>query len=184
MLKVLVCINDGLLKIRLSQLLSKKGYQFRITNKPVKTVDLIYYDIVLIHSSYKINDLLNFIENAVLKKLTTIMYITTNINSNPFRKFIEHQNLLFIDENKMDIEINLAIELVNKYSLQITNLKKENVKLKKKLDELQIVNKCKRMLIKEGYTEESAHKYILKYAMENQVNKIEACNRLLTDKCE
>lgn len=181
---MLVCINDGLLKIRLSQLLAKKGYQFYITNKPVKIADLIYYDIVLVHSSYKINDLLNFIENVVLKKLTTIMYITTNINSNPFRKFNEHPNLIFIDENKMDVEINLAIEMIKKYSLQISKLKENNVKLNKKVYELQIINKCKRMLIKKGYTEELAHKYILKYAMENQINKIEACNRLLADNCE
>lgn len=184
MLKILVCVNDGLLKIRLSQLLSKKGYQFHVTNKPIKTVDLIYYDIVLVHSSYKINNLFKFIENAVLKKLTTIIYITTNINSNPFRRFNEHSNLIFIDENKMYIELNLAIEMIKKYSLQISKLKENNEKLSKKVDELQIVNKCKRMLIKKGYTEESAHKYILKYSMENHINKIEACNRLLADNCE
>ena len=42
-----------------------------------------------------------------------------------------------------------------------------------------MMNKCKRMLYEKNFTEEEAHKYILKYAMDNHIDKIEACNRLL-----
>ena len=109
MLKVLVCINDGLLKLRINRLLSEKNYQFTITDKPIKRADLFQFDVVIIHSTYRITDLYNFIEHAVLQELTTIMYITTNVNSNPFRKLNDHSNLVFIYENKLDIELHLAL---------------------------------------------------------------------------
>lgn len=79
----------------------------------------------------------------------------------------------------MDIELPYAIELYSKYAAQIEGLNKEKNKLSKKIEETNNYNRCKLMLIGKGYSEEDAHKYILKYAMDNQIDKNEACNRLL-----
>jgi AmiR/NasT family two-component response regulator len=179
MLKVLVCINDGLLKLRINRLLSEKNYQFTITDKPIKRADLFQFDVVIIHSTYRITDLYNFIEHAVLQELTTIMYITTNVNSNPFRKLNDHSNLVFIDENKLDIELNVALAMFQKYAKRISTLTNENRDLEERLTELQLMNRCKRKLMQDDFTEETAHQYILKYAMDHHISKIEACKRLL-----
>ncbi|XMB71536.1 hypothetical protein RJI07_05315 [Mycoplasmatota bacterium WC30] len=176
---MLVCVNDGLLKLRINRILSEKNYAFTLTGKPIKRDDLVRYDLIIIHSSYKLANLYNFIENAVIQKLATIFYITTNINSNPFRKFKQHTNLVYIDENKMDVELALSISLYEKYNNQIEKLSAENIKLTKALQEKNLMKKCKRFLIKKGLTEEEAHKYILKYAMNNHIDKIEGCKRLL-----
>ncbi len=179
MIKILVCINDGLLKLRINRILSEKNYSFTLTNKPIRRDDLIRYDLIIIHSSYKLANLYNFIENAVIQKLATIFYVTTNINSSPFGKFKEHTNLVYIDENKMDVELAISISLYEKYNIQIEKLSSENIKLSKSLKEKNLMNKCKRLLMKKGYSEEEAHRYILKYAMNNHLDKIECCNRLL-----
>ena len=184
MKKLLVCINDDLLKIRIKRILSEHNFAHIITDKPIKRGDMIQYDAVLIHSSYRLTDLLNFIENAVIQKLATFLYITTNTNSNPFRKFHDHTNLIVIDEHRMDIEIPLSLGLYEKYNKQIQLLVKENMKLKNDLEEIQMMNKCKRELMKSGYTEDQAHKHILKYAIDNHIDKIEACNRLLKSNTE
>lgn len=182
MIKALVCVKDGLVKLRIKRILSGKNLKHTITEKPIKRDDLIRYDLVIIHSSYNLPNLYTFIENAVYQRLTTFLYVTTNVNSNPFRKFNDHINLLFIDENKMDVELPKSIELLSKYNAQIQELNKQNTKLEKELEELQLMNACKRKLIKEGYTEEKAHKHILKYAMDNHIDKIEACKSLLSSK--
>ncbi len=179
MANVLVCLDDGLLKNRIIRILTEKSISFTITEKPISRSDLYQYSVVIIHSSYKLNDLYSFIENVVIQKATTILYLTSNIGSNPFRKFINHSNLIFVDEAKMDVELPYALELYQKYSQQIDNLNKENAKLAKKVKESNNLAKCKRKLISEGYSEEEAHKYILKYAMDNHIDKLEACNRLL-----
>lgn len=180
MSKVLVCVNDGLLKLRIKRILSEQNYSYQITDKPIKRDDLINYDFIVIHTSYKLSNLYNFIENAVINKLATIIYITTNVSSNPFRKLKNHSNLIYVGEDKMDIELPFSIELIKKYNLQIKELSKENKKLNKKLEESNIINKCKRLLINNGMTEDEAHKHILRYAMDNHIDKMEACNRLLT----
>lgn len=184
MTKILVCINDNLLKLRIQRLLSEKAYDFTITDRPVKRADLIQYDMTWIHSTYHLTDLFHFIENAVLQQVTTIVYITTNVNSNPFRRFHEHPNLIFVDEHKMDIELVAVIQMFEKYTKQIKQLTKENQTLSKQLEENTLMNRCKRILIQRGYSEEEAHKYIQKYAMDNHISKIEACNRLLADNSE
>ncbi len=179
MFRILVCLNDGLLKLRINRVLTIKNYQYDITDNPIKRDDLILYDIVLIHSSYRLANLHGFIENSILQELTTLIYISSNANSNPFRKLLDHPNIVFVDENKMDVELPLAIEMYKKYSQQLSKLNRENKKLIKSVDEMNLMNKCKRMIIKKGYSEEEAHKYILKFAMDNHIDKYEACNRLL-----
>jgi hypothetical protein len=180
MLKSLVCVNDGLLKLRIKRILSEKNISHVITEKPIKRDELVRYDIVIVHSSYNLSNLFNFIENAIIQKLTTFIYITTNINSNPFRKFNDYVNLIMIDENKMDIELLLSIELFSKYNQQIKELLSENRRLANSLDEINLMNSCKRKLMKEkNLTEGQAHKFILKFAMDNHLDKKEACNRLL-----
>ncbi|XFA98424.1 hypothetical protein ACAG96_06030 [Candidatus Izemoplasma sp. B36] len=181
MKNILICINDGLLKLRINRILSEKNFVFQITDRPIKRDDLVKYEFVIIHTSYRLSNLYNFIQNAIIQELCNIIYITSNTNTNPFNKLKEHTNLVVIDENKMDIELPLTINLLDKYSKQINQLSKENKKLSKKIEENTIINNCKRFLIKKGLSEEEAHKHILQYAMNNHIDKIEACNRLLTD---
>lgn len=180
-MNILICLNDDYLKIRINRLLSKDNYQYKITDKPIRQDDLVNYDLVLIHSTYRIDNLYGFIENAVLKKLSTILYITTNTNSNPFRKFIDHPNIMFIDEHKLDIELPFAINMHKKYVAQISKLDKDYKKLSNNLENINLMNKCKRMLMQKGLSENESHKHILKYAMDNHIDKYEACNRLLND---
>ena len=66
-----------------------------------------------------------------------------------------------------------------KYKNQIKSLSVENEQLSKSLLESKKLSQCKRVLMQKNFTEEEAHKYILKYAMDNHIDKIEACNRLL-----
>ncbi len=184
MIKILVCINDSLLKLRIQRLLSDKTYDYAVTDRPIKRADLIHYDIVIIHSTYQLTDLFYFIENSVLQQVTTIFYVTTNVNSNPFRRFHDHSNLVFIDEHKMDIELITAINMYQKYSKQIKKLSDENEKMAKQLEETTLLSRCKRVLIQQGFSEETAHKHIQKYAMDHHISKSEACKRLLANNSE
>ena len=111
MFNILVCINDGLLKIRIKRILSENNFKHTFTDKPIKRSDLNNYELVIIHSSYRLTNLFGFIENAVLQKLTTILYVTTNSSSNPFRKFNDYSNIIFVDELKLDVELPLSISL-------------------------------------------------------------------------
>ncbi len=178
---IIVCINDGLLKLRIRDVLNKQNISFQITDKPIKKDDLYMYDLVIIHTSYKLNGLNSFIESVVLNKLATIFLVTTNVNSNVYRHLENSPNLMIIDESRMSFEIPLSILNYNKFNHIIKELESRNRELSEKLEETRLMNQCKRYLMSEGHTENQAHKYIVKYAMDNQINKIEACKRLLNE---
>jgi hypothetical protein len=178
--KILVCLNDGLLKIRLDRVLSEKNISYNITTNPIKRTDLLNFSLVIFHSSYKLVNLFKFIENIITSDTITVIYISSNPTSNQFIRFRDNPNLILIDENKMDIEINLAINIYKKLQKNIYSLREQNEKLTKKLNVEKLLSKCKRILINKGFTEETAHKEILKYAMDNKISKEEACNRLIS----
>lgn len=179
MKKLLVCLDDGLLKIRIQNILVEHQYAYEITNKPIRRDDLFRYSMVIFHTSYKLSNLYQFIENAILQKLTTIIYVTQNTKSNPFRRFHNHAHLIYVDETKMDVELPMALQMFYKYHEQTEKLMTENKQLKEQLAEVRMMSKCKRHLMKDGLTENEAHQYILKYAMDNNIDKLEACHRLL-----
>jgi hypothetical protein len=180
--KVLVCVNDGLLKIRLDRLLSEKNISHTITSNPIKRNELILYSYVIIHSSYKLTDLYKFVENIITGELITVIYITSNPASNRFIKFKDNPHLILIDENKMDVELNLAINIYNKLQNNISTLQNKSNVLEKKLKSEKLMAKCKRFLMNQGLSEDEAHKEILKYSMDNKISKDEACNRLMQAK--
>ena len=182
--KVLVCVNDGLLKIRLQRVLSDNNLSYDFTRNPIKSSDLFRYALIIIHSSYNLPNLYKFIENVIIKGEITIIYITTNTRSNQFIKFDKSPNLIIVDENKMDIEINLAINIYNKLYKDIKILRENNEYLKKTLENEKLMTKCKKILMKEGLDEDQAHKLILKYAMDNKINKEQACKRLISEKTQ
>lgn len=179
--KILVCINDGLLKLRVRDVLNKQNFSFQITDKPIKKDDLYIYDLVVIHTSYKLNGLNSFVENIVLNKLATVFLITTNINSSLYRHLEKSTNMMIIDESRMTSELPLSILHFNKFNKRIKELESQNKELSEKLEESRLMSKCKRLLMSVGRSEEEAHKYIVKYAMDNQINKIDACKRLLNE---
>ena len=177
--KILVCVNDGLLKIRLNRILSEKNISHIITTNPIKRADLLSYGLIIIHSSYKLTNLFKFVENVISEGVITVIYITSNPASNQFISFKDNPNLILIDENKMDIELTLAINIYDKLQQDIRKLRNKSDNLEKKLSSEKLMTKCKRILMEQGRSEENAHKMILKYAMDNKISKVEACKRII-----
>ncbi len=177
--KILVCVDDGLLKIRLNRILTEKSIKHEITSAPIRRNDLYKYSAMIVHSSYKITNLYKFIENLISNSLITVIYVTSNPTSNQFIKFKDNPNLILIDENKMDVEINVAINILEKLTNDLFKLRRQKEELEKKLNIEKLISKCKRVLVEKGYSEDTAHKEILKYAMDNKISKEEACKRLI-----
>lgn len=182
--KVLVCINDGLLKLRIRDVLQNQNIAFTITDKPIRKDELYLYDLLIVHTSYKLTGLQSFIETLVVNKVITVFVITSNLNYNIYRHLMKSTYFMIVSESKMDTELPLSITHYDKFNNRIKELEIVNRDLSTKLDEINFMNKCKRFLMSNGYTENDAHKYIVKYAMDNQINKIEACKSLLDKSVE
>lgn len=173
--KILVCNEDSLLAIRISRLLIDKNQAFEIIKHPITREELFKYSLIIIHSSYKLTGIFPFIENIVLHSKLNVIYISMNAISSFSNKLNQQPNFVFIDELKMDVELPITIKMFMKKQEENQYLIEENRKLKNQLETEKIISKCKRVLISHHMTEDQAHKYILKVAMDKQISKYDAC---------
>jgi len=179
--KVLVCIEDGLLTIRIQRILIDKSIPYEIVKTPIRKEDLIKYQFLIVHSSYKISGLYPFIENLLVNQVIPVIFITMNSLSSVMNRFQSNPSFVQIDENKMDNELPLAIILFQKQKQKIESLQEENKILSNKLKTEQAMNKCKKVLMGKGFTEELAHQMILKEAMNSKISKLDACLKILSE---
>lgn len=74
-----------------------------------------------------------------------------------------------------------AVRMANAMNGRMMHMKLENDKLQKKLEELRCVSRAKCLLIeREQYTEEQAHRYIEKLAMDTRRNRKEVAMEILS----
>lgn len=74
-----------------------------------------------------------------------------------------------------------AICFINSAQNKILSLKAKNAKLLKTLEELKVVNKAKCVLIeKKGMSEEDAHHFIEKQAMDMRLTKVQVAENILS----
>lgn len=67
-------------------------------------------------------------------------------------------------------------------SVRVKLLKTENARLKRKLDELSVTSRAKCLLIeKRGFTEEEAHHYLEKTAMDQSLTKKEVADKIIKE---
>ncbi|MDD3123279.1 MAG: hypothetical protein PHC62_07205 [Candidatus Izemoplasmatales bacterium] len=181
MTKVLVCIEDGMLRIRINRILTDKRIPFDIVKTPIRKDDLTRYQFLIIHSSYKISGLYQFIESLLVNQTIPIIFISMNSMSSILHRFQNNPFFVQIDEVKMDGELPLAITLFQKQTLKLESLIEENKALKTKLNTEQAMSKCKKLLMSEGLSEEEAHQLILKTAMDFKISKFDACIKIINE---
>lgn len=74
-----------------------------------------------------------------------------------------------------------AIKLLEASRNRINGVKKENIKLQKKIDDIRIINRAKCILMEYlSMSEPQAHKYLERQAMDLRLTKVEVAKRLLT----
>jgi hypothetical protein len=181
MTKVLVCIEDGMLSIRINRILTDKRIPFDIVKTPIKKDDLTYYQFLIIHSSYKISGLYQFVENLLVNQTIPIIFISMNSMSSILHRFQTNPVFVQIDETRMDSELPLAITLFQKQTIKLESLMEENKTLKSKLNTEQAMSKCKKLLIGKGLSEDDAHQLILKTAMDFKISKLDSCLKIIHD---
>jgi len=73
-----------------------------------------------------------------------------------------------------------AIKLAKVAQRRIDMMKQENKKLQSKLDDLKLVSRAKCLLISyEGRTEEEAHKYIERKAMDDRTSRVDVAKEII-----
>jgi Skp family chaperone for outer membrane proteins len=180
--RMLVCSEDGLFSLRIGRILTAGNYAYDIVKTPIRRDDLINYHLMIIHASYRLSGLTQFIEHLVLAKVIPVIYISSTIEIGGFQLLMKHPHFVFVDENKLDSELPVTIRLVAKYVKELKETRQEVQKVESNLESERLMAKCKKQLMDSGLSEEESHRKILKTAMDAHLDKRSACQRILDEK--
>jgi hypothetical protein len=182
MKKILVCAEDGLSIIRIERLLSAKNIDFELSRTPIRRDDLFLYSILIIHTSWRLANIYQFIENAVITKNIPIIYVSPKKTIAPFVNIMNNSFFAIVDEDKIDGELPVTIDLMRKFSSELKKLELENRKIQNQMELEKLMILCKNLLMEEGLSENDAHQLILKQAMNDHISKYDACQKILSKK--
>lgn len=74
-----------------------------------------------------------------------------------------------------------AVRLLEATKIRMSGIKKENIKLQKKIEDIRIINRAKYILIEYlSMTEPQAHRYLERQAMDLRLTKIEVAKHILS----
>ena len=181
MKRVLVCAEDAFFIVRIERFLSNQSRAYDVHKTPIRKDELQAYSFIIIHSSWRLTSLYGFIENVVLNQSIPVFFIGSTVSFAPFLKLNDTPYLVLIDESKMDVELPMAYQIVSKMVSFLEKFIEKNNKSSNQADRNLLMNQCKAVLMDKGMSEETAHKTILKRAMDDQISKFDACSRILNE---
>jgi AmiR/NasT family two-component response regulator len=85
---------------------------------------------------------------------------------------------------KMDIELPLLLSTTDKYAKQMHALMQENRELRNRVTQDKMFNECKNRLREHGMSEDEAHRYIIKRAMDEKQNKYVMAQKIFQELCD
>lgn len=152
--------------------------------KSVTAHTLQRYDGIILTSDGHVPNLSKLLEQLVLREATLIIYVHSgkgmhafhNVEQDPyFIDVIHHQiDMMFSQKVKMAIKY---IKIINRYKTELKDTVSQYNQLK---DEL----KAKRMLMKKGFSESDAHRFIQSKAMQLRKQKNDIVNLIIENKID
>ncbi|HAQ56737.1 MAG TPA: hypothetical protein DCR44_05010 [Acholeplasmatales bacterium] len=179
MARVLVCGEDQLTILRIGRELAARNIAYEQQKAQIKKDDLARFDLIIIHSSWKMPNLSGFVGNLVLSHDRPVIYLTSQIGIGPFRPLLDDPYFAFLDDQRIDAELGVAVALLLKTAAALRDTADKAKKAAQRADLRREMDLCKKRLIDRGMTEPEAHALILRTAMDRQISKYAACVVLL-----
>jgi hypothetical protein len=179
--RILVCSEDALSTLRISRILTAGNHPFDVVKTPIRKDDLVNYQLMIVHSSYRLNALNQFIEHLVLSQTIPVIYLSSTIVIGGFQLLLNKPYFVFVDENKLDSELPMTVKLVIRYTNELKGAMTKAKKAETGLELEKMMVKCKKALMESGLSEDEAHQRILKTAMDGHLNKQDACLKILAE---
>lgn len=181
MKRILVGMEDKLALFQLDRVLKTKQVSYDLAQGLVSKETVLRYDVLIVHPSWRLPSLFVFVENLVLSEQVIVLFIQPSMSSNSLSRVQESAYLVRINELKQESELPLALELSMKFMTEKKRLFKQLHIAQNKLTQQEKIVECKFLLVDKGMTEEEAHRYIIKVAMDHQMTKYAACLKILSE---
>jgi len=119
------------------------------------------------------------IDISELSSITVVLMVKAEMESDVEEEISDTPIYLMTKPIKRQILIQ-QIRFVQHSQQKIEDLQKQNEELKKKMEEIKIIYRAKLMIMKEyNMTEQQAHRYIQKHAMDTRKSPREIADRMI-----
>ena len=146
------------------RLFSEREYDFVIVNAPLKDEfgDMLAIDIVQNTSA-------------------GVILIVKNELEAELESRVSQYGVFVVGKQISKVIFDKAVRLLEAARNRMNGVRRENIKLQKKIDDIRIINRAKYILMEYlSMTEPQAHKYLERQAMDLRLTKIEVAKRLLS----
>lgn len=182
-MRVAIISTGGYLDKRIVRLLSQHGINGDVVNR-INRQTLRQYDALIASDKLDIPNLPVVLERIILEQTTQVVYITNSTAIGHLHSVYGDIRFHIVNETTMDVELPLALTLIGKFDRALRTLVKERDQAQDQLETMRLTNRAKRVLIDRGYSEEAAHQFIQKEAMDRRLSKRQIVNLIIEEKID
>ncbi len=135
-------------------------------------------DVVLVHSSFLGNYTL--LDQLLFTKRFQIIFLSSKNETGFLYSIMNNPRFYLINDLKYYC-INEIMDLMIRDTELISSLEMEKDKYKESIEEEKWIKKAKLLLLKKGYAEAEAYKYILKKSMDERITKKNAAKKIIEE---
>lgn len=142
------------------------------------------YGCICLSDHNEIPNLPVLVERLILAKTLHVIYITQNPSIGQFYAVLNDMFFHRVNQFSMDVELPLLIRTIDKFNKPLQHLQHQHETINDKYETLRLTNKAKRILLDRGYTEEEAHQFIQKTAMDLRISKRRLVSLIIENKID
>jgi response regulator NasT len=117
---------------------------------------------------------------ATKKSKAQIILFVRNSYMKQMATKVGEQGVLVLGDHIDDFMFYQTLSIAFSINVKLSGIHNENSRLRKRLEEIKVVNRAKFLLVEHmSYTEENAHKYIEKSAMDRRISKTSVCKEII-----
>ncbi|MCH3917471.1 MAG: ANTAR domain-containing protein [Spirochaetia bacterium] len=149
-------------------------------NEARRAIQEVDFDLVLINAPLPDESGIDFALTVTEQTLSSVLLIIEENQVPPVMQKVQQGGVLVIGKPIIKSIFFQSITLAATLRQRLAGMKKENSKLRNKLEEIKLVDKAKCTLVQYlGLDEERAHHYVEKMAMDQRRNKSEIAKAIL-----
>lgn len=184
MKNILLVANSDKAKENIVQMLKSNGYcKISVAKnccEASRTLIDNIFDLVIINTPLQDEFGSELALNITESTSCGVLLIVNNDLVDEISQIVENAGVFVIGKPISKSMFFQTLNLVNAFHKRIVNLKNENTVLKNKIQEIKLVDRAKCILIESlNMSENEAHKYIEKQAMNNRLTKVDVANDIL-----
>jgi hypothetical protein len=182
-MRVAIVKSDGYLDNRISRILASNNINGDVITKVIRSTFNEYDAIVFTYQNH-IPNLPKVIEQIVLEKRLQVFYITNTLSVGQFYNLFDDLFFDYMKEETMEILLPRLLKNSKKFIKKIQILEADNKHLSEELLLIKNTNKAKRILIKKGFNEADAHRFIIDKSMSMRLPKKLVVNLIIENKID